>query len=448
VNRQPKKQKQVRAKGSNLSHTLGQLIPFIKPKKDALLSSVRQFWRISPELQLSYIPPDGHPKDFPEDAILLRLESESSGKRWQLSLTLSESPKLAIFLRHVSGSNGIMLLLKKNIAEGVDTAIKETLREAWNAFFPFRMMQDRQYREVYSAQGDISGRIRIGYRCNQDCWFCWQGRRWPSPPVDLYHTWVDQMAELGVKALNITGGEPTTYAHLPSLIAQARNHKMNVSIQSNAIKLGRNDYLQTLIDNGLSFVMVSYHSADSNQSDHMTRAPKTHKLTQKGITNLAEQGVPFTLNCVVERTNMQGLPELAKDIVNRFVKPFPGNQLNRVSFSHPFEYFEGGWSDAVVSLDEVSPYLVKACRILFEAQVPFQVTGSCGFPLCIFHEDSDLLETQRILGFKYEESEVSHRIFAETCDECEVKASCHGIRRIYREQFGLTFLQPIRKSSS
>ena len=33
--------------------------------------------------------------------------------------------------------------------------------------------------------------IRLGFRCNQDCWFCWQGRKWPEPPAELYHRWLE-----------------------------------------------------------------------------------------------------------------------------------------------------------------------------------------------------------------------------------------------------------------
>ena len=98
MNRQPTEKNPVQENGSNLSRTLAQLIPFVSPKREALLSAIRAFWRIPEELQLSYIPADRHPEGFPQEAILLRLESSTSGQRWELSLMLNTSPKPAISL--------------------------------------------------------------------------------------------------------------------------------------------------------------------------------------------------------------------------------------------------------------------------------------------------------------------------------------------------------------
>lgn len=53
--------------------------------------------------------------------------------------------------------------------------------------------------------------IRLGFRCNQDCWFCWQGRKWPEPPAEYYHRWLEEAAAAGHRFVTFSGGEPTIH---------------------------------------------------------------------------------------------------------------------------------------------------------------------------------------------------------------------------------------------
>ena len=129
--------------------------------------------------------------------------------------------------------------------------------------------------------------IRLGFRCNQDCWFCWQGRKWPEPPVEYYHTWLEQAARAGHRVVFFSGGEPTIHRELPTLIRRARQEfGMAVWIQTNAIQLGKARVMKTMLEAGLNGVFVSYHSANPDISDAMTRAPKTHALTAVSYTHL------------------------------------------------------------------------------------------------------------------------------------------------------------------
>ncbi|MFT5685718.1 MAG: hypothetical protein ACI8RZ_006672, partial [Myxococcota bacterium] len=107
------------------------------------------------------------------------------------------------------------------------------LAAALDAWWPLSHLDDGRFRQIGSSPMGDYGLLRLGYRCNQDCWFCWQGRSWPAPPMAQFFTWLDELAEAGITALQLTGGEATTYTRLPELIARASAYGMAVSLQTN-----------------------------------------------------------------------------------------------------------------------------------------------------------------------------------------------------------------------
>ncbi len=60
--------------------------------------------------------------------------------------------------------------------------------------------------------------MRLGFRCNQDCHFCWQSRNWPVPPEELHFIWLEEMYKEGVKQVVFTGGEPTFFKGFVDLL--------------------------------------------------------------------------------------------------------------------------------------------------------------------------------------------------------------------------------------
>lgn len=328
----------------------------------------------------------------------------------------------------------------------VDRAALPALAAAHDAWRPFAALPDEEFRKLSSSPAGPYATLRLGYRCNQDCWFCWQDRTAPSPPPEQYERWLDELAVMGVRALNLTGGEATTWPELPALIERAaRAHGMAVSLQTNGIRLGRGAYAAKLRDAGLQAAMVSYHSADPTVSDRMTRAPGTHAATVRGVEAALAVGLHTTLTCVVEAENVDGLPAHADDIVARFVAPFPDNPVQRVTYAHPTAYFSpGGWQAQQVSFDRVRAPLTAAVLALRAADVPVQLGGPCGFPLCALEVDR-IDDPYRVLGRDtYSPQELVHRRFAPACAGCRERPRCFGLRQEYVDRFGDQGLRPIR----
>lgn len=324
-------------------------------------------------------------------------------------------------------------------AEAADAATRE--------YVPFDGVRDEFYRQITVGHDGVreahaAGFLRLGFRCNQDCHFCWQDRSWPDAPPELYRTWIHELIDQGVDTLTITGGEPTLNRDLPELVrVAARDHGLRVLIETNAIRFARPDFAAAMRDAGVEGLFVSYHSADAEISDEMTRARGTHTRTEAGIAGALDVGIKVKLNCVVELRNHDRLGEHAETIVARFVTPFNDNPVHSVTYSMAMDYFDHAlWQQRAVSLDAVEPHLVRAVRTLRDAGVEVQALGTCGFPPCTLRNAPDAiwwLDTSMV-----DQQDADGRDYAPVCDRCSRRSQCLGPRREYVAQFGDRGLVP------
>jgi len=314
------------------------------------------------------------------------------------------------------------------------------LRAAIDEFGPFNEMSDFMFRSVSPHEAVI----RLGFQCNQDCGFCWQGRQWPAPPGDYYDQWLDEFAKAGCSEITFTGGEPTISRDLPRLIERAsKEHGMGVCIQTNAIRLRKRDFAESIVRAGLTRAFVSYHSHIPDVSDALTRAPGTHRPTEAGIRMLLDLGVRVDLNCVVERQNYEHLADLSRHIVSEFVTPFGHNPVQSVQYSHPSQYYSAeAWRESVVAFDELQGHLLEAISVLETAGTAVEVVGTCGFPPCVFHDAPSVL--RRVVREEQAENDVLGRVFADVCGECARQSGCLGVRREYLDVYGDRGLKPFR----
>lgn len=397
---------------------IGELLVTLEPEAAASLKldvraadKTRRAWISGPGFQLSYRRGADGLDPF-------------EGERWR--------PQLVAIERHARR------LANAPEADMLARRLGKAVERSWNALD----VSDWMYRQVSWAGSEHYGTLRLGFRCNQDCGFCWQGRDWPGPAEAMYEIWLDELAAKGIRQLTITGGEPTLHKTLPELVKRAvQVHRMRVEIQTNAVQLRKRALAETLAAAGVGHLFVSFHAADPVVSDGLTRAPGTHQHTVAGIETALDVGLRVMLNCVVEQANHRDLVAHATMIRDRFVKPFPANPVRRVSYSHPCEYYDAGlWKDAVVPIDEVQPHLFEAVGILRDAGVIVDVIGTCGFPPCLFRDDPTLIGWMS--RTRYDTMDVAGRFYPEPCQRCAAKDRCLGVRREYYDLFGTRGIAP------
>jgi pyruvate-formate lyase-activating enzyme len=331
-------------------------------------------------------------------------------------------------------------LKEKHSQNSTPAPVVKELKAALGSYLDVHDLYDGAMRQISWADGQHYGILRLSFRCNQDCSFCWQNREWPTAPPEQFHRWLDEMADKGVKFIIFSGGEPTLFKGLKELIHRATHEfGMRVQIQTNAIQLRKERFTQELVDAGLKEAFISFHSADGEISDALTKAPSTHQHTVTGIGNALDAGLKIFLNAVVERANYKSLPDHARFIASQFIRN--KNKPAGVVYSHPCHYYDdSSWDDAVVPIDEVRPYVVEAAHTLRKARIPVQVIGSCGFPPCLFKDEPKLLKW--VDREMFDEGDTSGRVFPEPCQGCAAKDHCMGVRREYLAKYGTRGLAP------
>ncbi len=304
-------------------------------------------------------------------------------------------------------------------------------------------VQDFMYRQgPRPDQSPPEGQLRLGFRCNQDCGFCWQNREWAEPPAEMYFRWLNELAELGVVDLVISGGEPTLHRALPELVERAtREHGMRVCLETNAIRLAKPDYLALLRGAGLTHVFVSLHSHDPSTSDSLTRAPGTFWRTVAGVDSCLAAGLDVTVNTVVVRENYAQLEALAQFVLDRFWQ-VDGASIGRVIFSHPSAAFDRTWfEEHAPPLDLVSPHLLRAVQLLETHRVQVECVGTCGFPPCIVAEAPSVLRSLRLDALA-PYATAGHE-YAPPCATCGARGVCIGLRSEYVAIHGHRGIRPL-----
>jgi pyruvate-formate lyase-activating enzyme len=319
----------------------------------------------------------------------------------------------------------------------------ERLARLHHRWATLEVVEDRHYRHLEQAHNGKTAFLRASFACNQDCHFCWEGRDWPRPPDDLVASWLDELAASGASRVTFCGGEPTLNPRLPDLISRAsRVHGLSVHMNTNAIRLRDRDYARRLREAGLSSVLISLHSADPAVSDAMTRAPGTWARTVEGAHAALDAGLTVIVNCVVEQANVAGLGDHARFVRRELVEAHPGNPVRMVNYSQPGVYYDSRlFVGQIVPIDVARASVTEAARILDEAGVLLELTGTCGFPSCIASDIPDRVPWRP--AETMDPQHASARVHDPApCRTCAARSQCIGVRREYVDRFGDRGLQP------
>ena len=309
---------------------------------------------------------------------------------------------------------------------------------------PYAEIDDAYYRRVFHGVMGATANIRLGFRCNQNCGLCWQGRHWPDAPTELYFTWLHEIAAQGVRQVTFTGGEPLLHPALPDLLSLARDLGMSTMLQTNAMLLNRKALRRALKTAELGRLFVSFHAADPTISDRMTNAPKTHSLTVSGIKAALTDGFRVGLNAVVTQENHCVLKEHADFIVSCFVKPFPDNPVESVNYSRPQRFYDlDYWHAQIAPYDVIRPQLHEAVSILKTNGVILDVTaGSCGLPACLLDSHPDLIYLPREEDKGMADPVDPSIPDGHACKRCQLNDRCQGPGHLYIEKYGERGLRP------
>jgi MoaA/NifB/PqqE/SkfB family radical SAM enzyme len=140
------------------------------------------------------------------------------------------------------------------------------------------------------------GDIRLGYRCNARCGFCYYQALLDNP-VEKEPTTAQLRARLlalrteGATEVEFTGGEPTIRPDLPELVGYTRELGFaNISVISNGLRLANSVYAKRLVEAGVNDFLFSVHGPNPEIHDAHTSVPGSFAKIMKAIGNVGSLG--------------------------------------------------------------------------------------------------------------------------------------------------------------
>ncbi|WP_139558999.1 radical SAM protein [Methylotetracoccus oryzae] len=160
------------------------------------------------------------------------------------------------------------------------------------------------------------GEIRLGFRCNARCGFCYYQDLLDQPPEKeptsaALRAGLTALRRLGATEVEFTGGEPTISAELPDLTRFARHLGFSyISLITNGIRLARPSYAEELVAAGINDVLISIHGARAETHDRLTGIPGSHGKAIQAFENLRALGVRCRTTCTVTGDNLAEIEDI------------------------------------------------------------------------------------------------------------------------------------------
>ncbi len=157
------------------------------------------------------------------------------------------------------------------------------------------------------------GFLEITRKCDTRCRLCYvdSGQELPdSLTIEEIFTAIDQMAELGVENIALTGGDPLTRKDLPEILEYIhKQKKLKPAISTSLLSLTE-ELAQKMSDLAVA-VQISLDGSTAELND-WNRGQGSFDKTMQGVQLLNKYQVPFRFACVINKHNINDLQNLVE----------------------------------------------------------------------------------------------------------------------------------------
>ncbi|NOY90138.1 MAG: radical SAM protein [Deltaproteobacteria bacterium] len=145
--------------------------------------------------------------------------------------------------------------------------------------------------------------IEVADRCNEVCVHCYQvqGQKGEMTTEEVCSV-MDQLAELGVIFLTLSGGEATLRSDFLELVAHARKLRFAVKLYTNGLRID-DAMADRLAELAVQEVQMSLYSPRPEVHDWVTRVPGSHQRTVAAVRRLVARKVRVVVKTPVMRFN-------------------------------------------------------------------------------------------------------------------------------------------------
>jgi radical SAM protein with 4Fe4S-binding SPASM domain len=164
--------------------------------------------------------------------------------------------------------------------------------------------------EIESKKGrPLRAMIEISDRCNEVCVHCYQeqGQKGEMTTAEIKAV-IDELAELGVLVLTISGGEATLRSDFLELCAHARSRGFALRIFTNGLTMTA-ELAHALGELAVHVVEISLYSHRAEAHDAITGVAGSFERTVAGIRHLVREGVDVHVKTPIMSINEDELPE-------------------------------------------------------------------------------------------------------------------------------------------
>jgi len=171
------------------------------------------------------------------------------------------------------------------------------------------------YWESLPKELQVSLNLELTYACSERCLHCFnegaarsdlheEHRLRPDMlTLDDYKRLIDEVVELGIPTVTVTGGDPFSYPYCWDILEYMHELNLAVNLFTNAQALNTNEKIRRVARLGLLQLSVSIYSTDAAVHDQITRRRGSWKQSMKALRELAEWPVPLNLKSPVFRLN-------------------------------------------------------------------------------------------------------------------------------------------------
>ena len=150
--------------------------------------------------------------------------------------------------------------------------------------------------------------IEITTACDLRCPQCYNSSVPKEMDRNTLMNYLNEIAAMGTKAIGLTGGEPLLCSYIEDIIERITHLGMGAIMVTSGSGLSK-IRLEQLIDKGLRQIILSLNGSTREVHE---RSRNGYQLAINAIELFSDSSIPFSINWVPRKDNVDDFPELLK----------------------------------------------------------------------------------------------------------------------------------------